>query len=135
MLKISDPLCTHLVHEFTDVDEARSLHRLARQIVLHSLERPSELLPALLVDPAPLTEGRLWRDALVVGVEHGGGLVGLDPAAGLGRLVGLGEDVVPVGYAAREPAHVDEVECSGREGPFLGAVFDFTGGRETRSSR
>ena len=66
----------------------------------------------------------------MVTFEYTPGLEALDPAARAAGRVCLREEVIPVRDTADQPAEVDVVEGGGGEGPWPGAVLDFTiGGR------
>lgn len=92
-----------------DINETSLLHAFLLQVTWKRREDTTEFLGALVEELAPFRNGAAGLDAVIVAETHGVTLVGLDPTAGRGYLKCALVQGVPVGDAAVEEAHVDEV--------------------------
>lgn len=117
-----------------NIHKPSSLHPLNLQIILDNRKALPGLLRALEEDIRPLPQGGALRDLDVVAPADYRRFGALDPAAGPADAVRVGEEGVPVCHGAEEPLHVDVVGGVFVERPWLGAVFDFTGGECGQSS-
>jgi hypothetical protein len=77
--------------------------------VFYDRKRTADLLTAFDKELSPLVHGALLRDTFIIAIHSRKGLVALDIAAWLQASICLLEKLLPVDYAADQPAEVDVV--------------------------